>query len=207
MKPLIPILVLSLSFLISCKNRAPITTPGNEIPEQFSPSAENQASPSVQDTDQALRDAAFEGNLQAVKQLLSGKADVTSTDEDGRTALMLASYNGYTDIAKLLVTSGSRVNELDKEGRNALMYASTGNFPETVSLLLNNGAKINIADTKEHFTALMFAASEGQAKVAEILLQHGADPSMKDVDGDTALSFARQNKHEEVAKLLESWHK
>lgn len=207
MKPLLPLLILSLSFMISCKNRAPITTSGNELPEQFSPSAENQASPSVQDADQALRDAAFEGNLQTVKQLLSGNTDVTSTDEDGRTALMLASYNGYTDIAKMLVKSGSKVNALDKEGRSALMYASTGNFPETVSLLLNNKAKINIADTKEHFTALMYAASEGQTKVAEILLRHGADPSMKDIDGDSALSFARQNKHDEVARLLESWNK
>jgi ankyrin repeat protein len=34
------------------------------------------------------------------------------------------------------------------------------------------------------------------------LLKHGADPSLKDVDGDTALVFAQRRGHTEAARLL-----
>jgi ankyrin repeat protein len=55
----------------------------------------------------------------------------------------------------------------------------------------------------EGFTALMTAAAEGQLEVVRLLLERGADPTLVDTDGDTALSFARQNGHTMVAQLLE----
>jgi ankyrin repeat protein len=50
----------------------------------------------------------------------------------------------------------------------------------------------------------MTAAAEGQLEVVRHLLDHGADRSLEDTDGDTALTFARQNGHAEVVKLLEN---
>jgi len=84
------------------------------------------------------------------------------------------------------------------------MFASTAPNPETVSTLLAHGAEVGISDSNEHWTALMFAAAEGCDKVAEILIERGADPKAKDIDGDTAIDFARQNGHEELAKMIES---
>jgi ankyrin repeat protein len=82
------------------------------------------------------------------------------------------------------------------------MYASSGPNHETVALLLARGATVNLRDTEERFTALMFAASEGQDKVVRLLLEHGADPSLVDADGDTALTFAKQNGHRAVVAIL-----
>ena len=48
----------------------------------------------------------------------------------------------------------------------------------------------------------MHAAAEGHLEIVNILLDNGADPSLKDVDGDTAESFAKRNGHIEVAKVL-----
>lgn len=62
----------------------------------------------------------------------------------------------------------------------------------------------NLVDTVEQWTVLMFAAGEGQLEVVQVLLKNGADPSLKDVDGDTALVFAQRNSHVEVTRLLES---
>jgi ankyrin repeat protein len=39
--------------------------------------------------------------------------------------------------------------------------------------------------------------------VVKILLSYRADPFLKDVDGDDALTFARNNGHTEVATLLQ----
>jgi ankyrin repeat protein len=50
----------------------------------------------------------------------------------------------------------------------------------------------------------MFAAAEGHIDVVRILLEYNADPSLEDIDGDTAETFARQNGHSEVADLLKS---
>jgi ankyrin repeat protein len=49
----------------------------------------------------------------------------------------------------------------------------------------------------------MTAAAEGQVDVVRCLLDHGADRSIKDADGDIALTFARQNGHTKVVELLE----
>ena len=57
-------------------------------------------------------------------------------------------------------------------GRTALMYAASGPNPETVQLLLEKKADPNLVDQAEKFTALMFAAAEGQTRVVQILLKH-----------------------------------
>jgi ankyrin repeat protein len=71
-----------------------------------------------------------------------------------------------------------------------------------VELLLEKGAEVNRIDEVEHWTALMFAGGEGLTEVIRTLLRHGADPNLKDTDGDTALTFAQRNGHEAVAGLL-----
>ena len=49
----------------------------------------------------------------------------------------------------------------------------------------------------------MFAAAEGHIENVKLLLAHGSDPTLVDVDGDTAASFARKNGHTTVAEMLE----
>ena len=85
------------------------------------------------------------------------------------------------------------------------MFASSGPFPETVTLLLQNKAEPNLADGEEHYTTLMYAAAEGHFEVVKALLDNGADPTLKDIDGDDAVTFALNNGHKEVADLIQSF--
>ena len=48
----------------------------------------------------------------------------------------------------------------------------------------------------------MTAAAEGQLEVVRMLLVYGANPGLKDVDGDTAGTFAEQKGHSAVVDLL-----
>ena len=41
-------------------------------------------------------------------------------------------------------------------------------------------------------------------KVVRLLLEHGADPTLKDADGDTAESFATQKGHPDVVEVLKA---
>jgi ankyrin repeat protein len=116
---------------------------------------------------------------------------------------MFAAFNGHRRVVSFLLVEGAKVDHKDANGRTALMYASSGPFAETVELLLDAGAEVDVQGMLEGFTALMTAAAEGQLEVVELLLERGADPALEDVDGDTALSFARQGRHNEVVALLE----
>jgi ankyrin repeat protein len=50
----------------------------------------------------------------------------------------------------------------------------------------------------------MHAAAEGNLAVVKVLIAHGADLNLRDVDGDDAESFARQAGHQQVADYLHS---
>ena len=185
---IISIPVILLFALISCKN--------NSEPKEVS---------KPQISTQSFHDAALDGNIETVKLALEAGIQSDIIDADGINALMFAAFNGHSDIIKLLFEKGVPINKQDNNGRTALMYASTGAFPATVKFLLDNKAETNITDNVEHFTALMFAASEGQFEVVKLLIEYGADPTLKDIDGDTAEDFAQQNNHEEVAQYLSNY--
>ena len=147
-------------------------------------------------------EAALAGKIEIVEQALEQGYKVNARLSENRTVLMYAAFNGQTNVVKTLINAGADVNAIDQIGSTALMFAASGPFPDTVALLLDYGATINAIDGNEHFTALMWAAAEGQAEVVALLLKRGADPSLKDVDGDTAESFAAKNGHVAVVKIL-----
>lgn len=155
----------------------------------------------------SIHEASVNGLTSQVVSLLDSGIAVDTLDAEGRTPLMYASYNGYTEIIRKLIDKGANVNLQDKYGRTALMMASSGPFPESVKLLLDRFADPNVIDNEEHFSALMYAASEGQMENVRLLLGSRADPALKDIDGDDAMTFAKNNGHAEVALLLQSLKK
>ncbi len=123
-------------------------------------------------------------------------------DQNGATALMFAAYNGHSEIVLFLLDAGAEIDQRDYLDRTALLYGSTGPFPETVKILLDRGADPNRVDSDEHFSPLMHAAAEGHLDVVKVLIAHGADRSLLDVDGDDAASFAAQSGHMQVVEYL-----
>ena len=156
---------------------------------------------------QKYQEAALNGDLRTVRQIVDNGMDPDVPSPDGRTALMLAAYNGHTDIVKYLLSKGAKVNTLDNAGRSALIYAASGPFPETVKVLLDHKANPDIIAKGDGWTALMYAAAEGHLEVTKVLLAHGANARIKEKDGDDAESFARKNGHTKVAAYLHEYVK
>ena len=201
---IIPLVLVTVAVLCVLFFQNDETTESPETPRQQSLLRDSNSAPvSNPMREQALRDAAYEGRIQAVQQELTQGANPNTSDENGRTALMLAAFNGYDTVVKALLTHNAKVNTCDNTGRTALMYAASGPNEQTVRMLLEKKADPNIKDKGEGWTALMFAAAEGQTQVVKDLLQHGADKTAKDIDGETACDFARNNSHGDVVRLLE----
>ena len=54
------------------------------------------------------------------------------------------------------------------------------------------------------YTPLMGAAANARLEILDLLLAHGADPSMKTTEGKTAADLAREHGHADVAARLEA---
>jgi ankyrin repeat protein len=202
MKMLSPALCCLL-LIISCNSNKTTVHDQSDGTVQTTPAPQTTPDSSAL-KDHSFFEAALSGEEEKVINLISGGINVNSRDEDGRTALMYAAFNGHSALIDKLVKKEADVNLKDNYGRTALMLAASGPFPAAVKYLLDRGAEPNLVDNEEHFTALMYAAAEGQIEVVKLLLQYHADPSLKDVDGDDARTFALNNGHKAVADLLAS---
>lgn len=91
------------------------------------------------------------------------------------------------DYDKMLVNSVVDDN-ITKKGIEGVVHA------------LNNGADVNAIEYG--WTALMFAAAEGNTDIANVLLQANADVNIQGKDGWTALMLASQCGHAEIVSQL-----
>lgn len=55
------------------------------------------------------------------------------------------------------------------------------------------------------YTALMYASMNGHMEIVKLLLENGADTSIKNNDGKTALILAFENNHIDIVDLIEEF--
>lgn len=116
------------------------------------------------------------------------------------TALMYLAILGQSDRAAVLIQAGAKVNRL---GWTPLHYAASKAQIETARLLIEQGAIIN-APGPDGTTPLMMAALSGKPAMAQLLLSHGADPTMFNAAGETVADWARKRNHTSLAAQLET---
>lgn len=125
--------------------------------------------------------------------LLDAGVNVNVQNSDGDTPLILAIREGFPgSLIANIVESGADLNAKNEQEDTALheiIYAEKD--PDFIKLLIDNGADINPIndDTK---TPLMYAAIEGLDSHVKLLLELGADKTIKDLEGKTALDYAKE---------------
>jgi ankyrin repeat protein len=161
----------------------------------------------------ALMHAAVKESVEIVKILLAHGADpnvrATETDEGFPfTALLMAAGRGNLEIVRTLVEHGAHL-----EADDGVLVFIVGLFREDAALVdfaLEHGVDVNstipdivVGDAgPEGTTLLMVAALVGDLRLLEILLERGADVGAQNVEGKSALFYAVDEGHDEVAEVL-----
>jgi ankyrin repeat protein len=116
---------------------------------------------------------------------------------------VLYAVSGDSAMVELLISKGADANELDDDRIPLLSWAVIGNHPNVVQLLLSKGANVNQVDNKG-MTPLLYAASIdfGDTAVLEKLMAAGAELSIRNKEGLTALDLAKNYHHPRIAELL-----
>lgn len=93
------------------------------------------------DGETALMEAADDGNLRAVNNLIAAGANVNLRNDDAETALMMAADEGHTAVVRSLISAGADVNAEDEDGETALHKALGDRHRETAEVLRRAGAR------------------------------------------------------------------
>ncbi len=136
---------------------------------------------------------------QTLAQAPATKIDLRNAHDE--TPLMMASIRGMDVLAKLLIDRNADVN---KTAWTPLHYAATSGRLVVMNLLLDHHAYIN-APSPNGTTPLMMAAMYGTPSAVKLLLEAGADPTIKNDLGLSAIDFALRESNQESAALIQAF--
>jgi len=152
---------------------------------------EDASSSSRKPTAWPLDVAAQQAQVDMVKLLLASGAKF----HGGELATAASAGNQVESLAMVtaLIKAGADVNSPHVDYRHtALHSASYKGYKEMVKLLLAQpGIRLDAINI-DGDTALMAAAEQGHAEIAEMLLKAGANVSITDKRGETATSLAQK---------------
>lgn len=133
--------------------------------------------------------------------LASRRVNVEARNAQDESPLMIAAIKGNVDAVKALIAREADVN---KTGWAPLHYAASAGSPQhalIIALLLENHAYIDAA-SPNGTTPLMMAAHYGSIEAVQLLLEEGADPTLKNQLGLTATDFALRVSRTESAEKI-----
>lgn len=140
-----------------------------------------------------------ENSLKVFELLLNARdVDIEASAKNGNTALMIACFKGNTAAVDALLAKGAEVN---RPGWTPLHYAAAIGNNDIVKVLLDKSAYID-AESPNKTTPMMMAARGGHIMTVKLLLDEGADATLKNELGMSAIDFAEKFNHKDIAEGL-----
>lgn len=148
--------------------------------------------------------AARSGKEEVIETLLEAGANIEAITEEGETVLHWAARGGNPKAVALLLQKGAAPNIPDRRGQTPLHFACLARAPskQIITFLFQHNVEIDPRALSDGRTPLAIAASRGFAAAIKPLLEKGADPTIKDADGCTALALAARFGHADSALAI-----
>jgi ankyrin repeat protein len=182
--------------------------------------------PEFLESHQALWAAAKHNRRKAVALLLDLGLSPNIESPEGERALHIAAYDDAVDVGELLIARGAEVDAIGRQYDNTpLGGAMHCQSTRMIDLLVRHSRsawEVGFAGRVDRLrellnekperargydgeTLLMYLPPDDEATamaVARLLLEHGADPTIRDPNGRTAADRAERNAMYRVATLL-----
>ena len=159
-----------------------------------------------------LHDAAQDGDLKLVKELLTENVDIENADNVlGNTLLHLAAAEGHLSMVIYLLDRGANIHAKTKipfDYFTPLHLASHEGHLKIVIYLLERGADIHGVPQNASFgyiTPLHLAARKGYLEIVKHLIKCGANFNATNDHNNTPLDLARIEEQADVIQFLENY--
>ena len=177
---------------------------------------------------QEFFDAIKQGDMAGVERRLMQDPVLIHARENGLSPILVAAYHHEPQIAsfladktvaitifeaaatgkinnviRLLARDPNLVNAYSEDGFHPLGLACFFGHVDVAEYLVKAGAGINSRSNNRLKAApIQSSASRGHRKIVRMLLEHGADPNIREQGGYTPLHAAAQNGDDEMIRLL-----
>lgn len=149
--------------------------------------------------------------IEVAKRLIDAGADINQQDQISDSPYLYAGAQGKTEIlAYMLNKQVPNQQKVNRFGGNALIPAAEKGHLENVKLLLEDG-RVDINHQNNYgYTALIEAVAlrDGSLiyqQIVEVLLKAGADKSLRDHTGRTALDYAESLGYSRITEILQKY--
>ena len=147
----------------------------------------------MENLDEKMLEAALNGDLTTVEELVLKGANINYTDGWGNFAVFSAAWDGNTKALDLFYNLGAKISF---ENANLLCNAAYNAKVDSVKWLLDKGedANFSFTDTGEnalHYTISKTSEMDERTEIVKILIAAGTDVTKKTTVGKSTLCFMR----------------
>lgn len=111
-------------------------------------------------------------------------------------------YMADFDMVKLLVEYGADINAVKEDKECSILGIAVLNSSTIFSFLIEQGGNVDFCDPLTGRSLLATTAKYAYVENARILIEAGADTSIRDKDGKTAYDYAAASEYPEILALF-----